>query len=179
MAALDTMFGGFRERADRTYQLLKAPGTAFVVVAAPERDALREAAYFVERLAADEMPLAGLVLNRVHGTGAPQLTAERALAAAQALEDERCGPRAAAGRGGRGLAAGLLRLHAERMEVMTRRAAHPGPLRLGLPRRADRRGAGPGRRRARPDRAAPDRPTAERPGRRVGGQDGLGQPACA
>ncbi|MFG2579558.1 ArsA family ATPase [Streptomyces malaysiensis] len=84
-AAMDTMFGGFRTRAEATYRLLQAPGTAFLVVAAPERDALREAAYFVERLAADQMPLAGLVLNRVHGSGAEQLSAERALAAAEIL----------------------------------------------------------------------------------------------
>lgn len=87
VAAMDTMFGGFRKRADATYRLLQAPGTAFLVVAAPERDALREASYFVDRLAADDMPLAGLVLNRVHGSGAAQLSAERALAAAEALED--------------------------------------------------------------------------------------------
>nr|WP_237555053.1 ArsA family ATPase [Streptomyces sp. SID4948] len=87
ISAMDTMFGGFRTRADATYRLLQAPGTAFLVVAAPERDALREAAYFVERLAAEDMPLAGLVLNRVHGSGADRLTAERALAAAEALED--------------------------------------------------------------------------------------------
>ncbi|MGW2253503.1 ArsA family ATPase [Kitasatospora sp. NPDC001660] len=117
VSAMDSMFGGFRERADRTYQLLKAPGTAFLVVAAPERDALREAAYFVDRLAADRMPLAGLVLNRVHGSGAPQLTAERALAAAEALEEngsEHSSPEAEL------LAAGLLRLHAERMQIMAR-----------------------------------------------------------
>ncbi|MFI6154043.1 ArsA family ATPase [Kitasatospora sp. NPDC051170] len=117
VSATDSMFGGFRERADRTYQLLKAPGTAFLVVAAPERDALREAAYFVDRLAADRMPLAGLVLNRVHDTGAPQLTAERALAAAEALEEngsEHSSPEAEL------LAAGLLRLHAERMQIMGR-----------------------------------------------------------
>lgn len=87
VAAMDTMFGGFRTRADATYRLLQAPGTAFLVVAAPERDALREAAYFVERLAAERMPLAGLVLNRVHGSAADQLTAERALAAAEALSE--------------------------------------------------------------------------------------------
>ncbi|MFD5083084.1 ArsA family ATPase [Kitasatospora sp. NPDC058406] len=117
VSATDSMFGGFRERADRTYQLLQAPGTAFLVVAAPERDALREAAYFVDRLAADRMPLAGLVLNRVHGTGVPQLTAERSLAAAEALEEngsEHASPEAEL------LAAGLLRLHAERMQVMAR-----------------------------------------------------------
>lgn len=89
VAAMDTMFGGFRTRADATYRLLQAPGTAFLVVAAPERDALREAAYFVERLAAEEMPLAGLVLNRVHGSGAARLSAERALAAAENLDEGR------------------------------------------------------------------------------------------
>ena len=155
VAAMDTMFGGFRTRADATYRLLQAPGTAFLVVAAPERDALREAAYFVERLADEDMPLAGLVLNRVHGSGAAQLTAERALAAAEALEesldepydDEAAEPYedgAGAGRdvdltektpdggivdhsnghadsgGTERLAAGLLRLHAERMQVVAR-----------------------------------------------------------
>ncbi|MFJ8213834.1 ArsA family ATPase [Streptomyces sp. NPDC096033] len=87
VAAMDTMFGGFRTRADATFRLLQAPGTAFLVVAAPEPDALREAAYFVERLAAESMPLAGLVLNRVHGSDARQLSAERALAAAENLEE--------------------------------------------------------------------------------------------
>jgi anion-transporting ArsA/GET3 family ATPase len=89
VAAMDSMFGGFRTRADATYKLLQAPGTAFLVVAAPERDALREAAYFVQRLAAEDMPLAGLVLNRVHGSGADRLSAERALAAAENLEEPR------------------------------------------------------------------------------------------
>ncbi|MFE7581799.1 ArsA family ATPase [Streptomyces gardneri] len=89
VAAMDTMFGGFRTRADATYRLLQAPGTAFLVVATPERDALREAAYFVERLAAEEMPLAGLVLNRVHGSGAAGLSAERARAAAENLDEGR------------------------------------------------------------------------------------------
>jgi anion-transporting ArsA/GET3 family ATPase len=89
VAALETMFGGFRERAQQTYELLKAPGTAFVVVAAPEPDALREASYFVERLSAERMPLAGLVVNRVRqtasGAQAEPLTAARAESAAEVL----------------------------------------------------------------------------------------------
>ncbi|WP_239481473.1 ArsA family ATPase [Streptomyces sp. CS014] len=89
VAAMDTMFGGFRSRADATYKLLQAPGTAFLVVATPEQDALREAAYFVERLAAEDMPLAGLVLNRVHGSEASRLSAEQALTAAENLDDAR------------------------------------------------------------------------------------------
>ncbi|WP_422070684.1 ArsA family ATPase [Streptomyces hoynatensis] len=104
VAAMDTMFGGFRTRADATYRLLQAPGTAFLVVAAPERDALREAAYFVERLAADRMPLAGLVLNRVHASAAARLSAERALAAAEILDP--AGPAAAGPAGDAGGAGG-------------------------------------------------------------------------
>ncbi|GAA4684362.1 hypothetical protein GCM10023347_44280 [Streptomyces chumphonensis] len=114
VAAMDTLFGGFRTRADATYRLLQAPGTAFLVVAAPERDALREAAYFVERLHADRMPLAGLLLNRVHGSSAGELSAERALAAAETLEED------ADGGAPHRLAAGLLTLHAERMRVIAR-----------------------------------------------------------
>ncbi|MDN3026360.1 ArsA family ATPase [Streptomyces sp. S.PB5] len=154
VSAMDTTFGGFRTRADATYKLLQAPGTAFLVVAAPERDALREAAYFVERLAAEDMPLAGLVLNRVHGSGAARLSAERALAAAENLEESRIvdqedgkagvrnspdtdgssdsptsdhasGPVSAEGspaadRTVEQLTAGLLRLHAERMQLLSR-----------------------------------------------------------
>jgi anion-transporting ArsA/GET3 family ATPase len=108
VAALDTVFGGFRERAATTYELLQAPGTAFVVVAAPEPDALREAAYFVERLAAESMPLAGLVLNRVHQPPAEELSASRAMTAAEDLEES----------AEHLLVAALLRIHAD---VMLRR----------------------------------------------------------
>ena len=110
VGALETMFGGFRERAQSTYDLLKADGTAFVVVAAPERDALREASYFVERLEQESMPLAGLVVNRVHRSTGTSLTAERSTAAAQQLE---------AG-GGHELAAAVLRLHADRVALSAR-----------------------------------------------------------
>jgi anion-transporting ArsA/GET3 family ATPase len=126
VSAMDTMFGGFRERAEYTYRLLRAPGTAFLVIAAPEPDALREASYFVERLERDEMPLAGLILNRVHRSPAARLSAARSLAAAETLQmlDE-------TESAGLGIAA--LRLHAERMRQaeserrLARRftAAHP------------------------------------------------------
>jgi len=115
VSALDTMFGGFRERADYTYQLLRAPGTSFLVIAAPEPDALREASYFVERLAAEGMPLAGLVLNRVHTLPAARLSAARSLAAAETLQAADDG--APDGAGGHALAVAALRLHAGRMEL--------------------------------------------------------------
>jgi anion-transporting ArsA/GET3 family ATPase len=131
IAAFDTMFGGFRERADDTYRLLQTPGTAFVVVATPEPDALREASYFIERLSQDRMPLAGLILNRVRSSPAPRLSAVRSLAAAEALLP------AGSGQGdgdGYPLTVAALRLHAERMQLIaTQRRlaqrftqAHPG-----------------------------------------------------
>ncbi len=109
VSALDTMFGGFRERAEHTYQLLQAPGTAFVVIAAPEPDALREASYFVERLADERMPLAGLVINRVHRSAASRLSAARSLAAAENLDGTRYP-----------LAAAALRLHADLTQLQAR-----------------------------------------------------------
>ena len=119
VTALDTMFGGFRERAESTYRLLQAPGTSFLVVAAPEPDALREASYFVERLDAERMPLAGLILNRVHVSAAARLSAARSLAAAETLEmqtePEADGPDGAGPR--YDLAAAVLRMHAERMNL--------------------------------------------------------------
>jgi anion-transporting ArsA/GET3 family ATPase len=112
VAAFDTLFGGFRQRATKTYQLLQADGTAFLVVAAPEPDALREAAYFVERLNEERMPLAGLVVNRAGRAPGGRLSAERALAAAERLEEE----------GTDGPTPGLLRLHAERSRIVAREA---------------------------------------------------------
>jgi anion-transporting ArsA/GET3 family ATPase len=114
VAALDTLFGGFRQRAQKTYQLLQAGGTAFLVVAAPEPDALREAAYFVERLNEENMPLAGLVVNRASRSPQGSLSAERALAAAERLEEE------FAATGTDGPTAGLLRLHADRARIVAR-----------------------------------------------------------
>src|SRR6201993_3782054 len=120
VTAFDTMFGGFRERADATYRLLQAPGTSFLVVAAPEPDALREASYFVERLDEERMPLAGLILNRVHHSPATRLSAARSLAAAETLEmqDKPNGSDSDAPR--YSIAVAALRMHAERMHLSKR-----------------------------------------------------------
>ena len=123
VAAFDTLFGGFRQRAQKTFELLQADGTAFLVVAAPEPDALREAAYFVERLSEDDMPLAGLVVNRTSPPPLGDVSAEEAAAAAARLRNDDPGS----------LTAGLLRLHADRGRLVEREtrlrrrfeAAHP------------------------------------------------------
>jgi anion-transporting ArsA/GET3 family ATPase len=112
VASLETMFGGFRDRADQTYRMLAAPGTAFLVVAAPEPAALREASFFAERLAKEGMPLAGVVINRLHVPERSSLGATQASAAAEKLEAEGAHPETAA----------LLRLHAERSALAAREA---------------------------------------------------------
>jgi anion-transporting ArsA/GET3 family ATPase len=87
---------------------------------------MREASYFVERLAGEQMPLAGLVVNRVHETGADGITAVDAESAAQRLVDDADDDGRTTGE--------LLTIHAERMSVAAREerlkrrfgAAHPG-----------------------------------------------------
>jgi anion-transporting ArsA/GET3 family ATPase len=109
--SLDATFGGFREKADRTYELLKRRGTQFVVVAAAEPDALREASFFVERLSQEHMPLAGLILNRTH----PMLCAlpiERAVDGLETLQENLKTDTAA--NGAAALTGAVLRIHADR-----------------------------------------------------------------
>ena len=101
--SLDATFGGFREKADRTYELLKRRGTQFVVVAAAEPDALREASFFVDRLSREAMPLAGMILNRTHPKLC-SLSVERAVDGAEQLEADDADS----------LAAAVLRIHADR-----------------------------------------------------------------
>lgn len=107
--SLDATFGGFREKADRTYELLKRRGTQFVVVSAAEPDALREASFFVDRLAGERMPLAGLILNRTHPTLC-ELHVEKAAEAAEELE--KTDPAS--------VAAAALRIHADRASTAKR-----------------------------------------------------------
>ena len=106
MQAFDSMFGGFRERARKTAELLRSSGTSFLVVAAPEPDALREASYFVERLSSESMPLAGLIANRTHPVLA-KLSGSEARTAADSLQ-------------GAPLAEAVLRLHADRVDLAAR-----------------------------------------------------------
>ena len=114
VTAFDTLFGGFRQRAQRTFELLQADGTAFLVVAAPEPDALREAAYFVERLKEERMPLAGRVVNRASRPPEGDLSADRAMAGVERLRA--AGEMSPAAE----ITAGLLRLHADRVRVVER-----------------------------------------------------------
>lgn len=127
IAALDTIFGGFRQRAEATYRLLQADETAFLVVAAPEPDAIREASYFAERLTSERMPLAGLVVNRFHQSSSRSISAADAESGARRLDDE--------------ATADLLRVHASNARLAQREkkvvarftAAHPQVPKVSVP----------------------------------------------
>ena len=74
--AFGDMAQGFRDRAKRVNALLAAPETAFLLVTSPAPDAVEEALYFRRRLAARDLPFAGVIVNRMHllpdeGDGAP------------------------------------------------------------------------------------------------------------
>lgn len=111
VGALDSMFGGFRDRAEQTYRVLQAPETAFLVVAVPEPDAIREADYFAGRLEAERMPMAGLVLNRVHEPATTAISGSEAAQASRALRAENP------------VAADVLLVHAEMMARSERERA--------------------------------------------------------
>jgi len=60
------ILGGFRQRAEETFALLRQPRVGFVLVASPEPMAVREALFFHDRLVGAQMPFVGFVINKVH-----------------------------------------------------------------------------------------------------------------
>nr|WP_182559804.1 ArsA-related P-loop ATPase [Microlunatus kandeliicorticis] len=109
VTAFEALFGGFRNRAQRTLEILSSDDTTFVVVATAERDALREASFFVDRLSEERMPLAGVVVNRVHRS-ALAVSAERSLTVAEELS----------GSGDHRAEVAALQRHASRMRLIER-----------------------------------------------------------
>jgi anion-transporting ArsA/GET3 family ATPase len=64
--AFEGMEEGFRDRAQRVQELLGEPGTRFVLVTAPRRDAIDEALYFARRLHESSISVEALIVNRLH-----------------------------------------------------------------------------------------------------------------
>lgn len=133
--SFDSLFDSFQQRATMTYNVLRKEGTNFVVVSSAEPDALRESSFFVDRLRAESMPLAGLVVNRTH----PRLSdfpADHAATAADAFQAQD----RANGTDHR-LTTGVLRIHVERAGTAKRElgllrrftAAHPTVPVVGVP----------------------------------------------
>jgi anion-transporting ArsA/GET3 family ATPase len=59
------LYEGFKERADDVLRLLSSEGTGFVVVTTLEGPPLEEAGFFIDRLTDEQLPLSGVVANKV------------------------------------------------------------------------------------------------------------------
>jgi anion-transporting ArsA/GET3 family ATPase len=60
------ILGGFRQRAEETFKLLRQPRVGFLLVASPEPMAVREALAFHARLTSANMPFVGFVVNKLY-----------------------------------------------------------------------------------------------------------------
>jgi anion-transporting ArsA/GET3 family ATPase len=69
------ILGGFRQRAEETFALLRQPRVGFLLVASPEPMAVREALAFHARLVQAGMPCVGFVVNKVHPSRPAQVNA--------------------------------------------------------------------------------------------------------
>jgi len=65
LLAFEGLLGGLRERAHESEKLLRSQRSGFVLVTGPEPAQVRSGLEFCERLRAERIPLAGLVVNRV------------------------------------------------------------------------------------------------------------------
>jgi anion-transporting ArsA/GET3 family ATPase len=64
--AFSGMVDGFRERAKRVSELLADPATTFVVVCGPQGEPITEAVYFHRKLVEAQLPVGGVIVNKVH-----------------------------------------------------------------------------------------------------------------
>jgi anion-transporting ArsA/GET3 family ATPase len=64
--AFSGMVGGFQERAKRVTELLGDPATTFLVVCGPQGEPIQEAVYFHRKLVEADLPVGGVVVNKVH-----------------------------------------------------------------------------------------------------------------
>jgi hypothetical protein len=64
--AFEGMSAGFRDRAHQVQARLTGPDAAFVLAASPAAESTRHALGLLDRLDAAGVPLAGVVVNRVH-----------------------------------------------------------------------------------------------------------------
>jgi len=141
LLAFEGMSEGFRERAREVQARLVGPDAAFVLAASPAKQSTRHALAMLARLSAADVPLAGVVVNRVHtwpgGGPTPDRVptadredeARRALAAAFATSEGSEFPADEAARAALAAADGyaaLVRADAESTAELTGRVAKAG-----------------------------------------------------
>jgi anion-transporting ArsA/GET3 family ATPase len=88
--AFESMYAGFKQRAQEVHGMLRDESCGFVLVASPARVAVDEALYFHRRLVEADMPFVATVVNRAHedpGQAAPARPRRRKGAAADVDDD--------------------------------------------------------------------------------------------
>jgi anion-transporting ArsA/GET3 family ATPase len=105
IAEINSLFGGWKKRADSVSAALRGPDVAYVLVTTPDPLAVREVLFFADRLREQNMHRDAFVVNRVHPAYGPipdladveavlrkrsvDLGADAARRLRQATEDER------------------------------------------------------------------------------------------
>ena len=94
-SSLTGVIDGFGEQTRGVAELLRAPGTAFLIVTSPESEPAREASFLAARLDEAGMARGGLIVNRVHGEGLHGRSSEQVAALLEPELGERLAARAA------------------------------------------------------------------------------------
>ncbi len=115
--AFEGMEDGFKERAQEVDRLLREPATSFLLVASPKADTVAEAGYFADQLAAKDITVRGLIVNRTQPAFGVPLE-DGADAAGDAADAERRGrPSTAPSTAGRiALSAAAVRARADTLD---------------------------------------------------------------
>ena len=64
LVSIESLYDGFKQRAEAVYELLSRSSTTFLVVTTLEEVPFREAQFFVEKLREAGMQLAGAIVNK-------------------------------------------------------------------------------------------------------------------
>jgi anion-transporting ArsA/GET3 family ATPase len=68
ISEINSLFGGWRRRADEVATALRGPDVAYVLVTTPDPLSVREVLFFADRLRSQRMRRDAFVVNRVHPT---------------------------------------------------------------------------------------------------------------
>ena len=94
-ASFGDMAIGIRERAKHIEGLLEDPGTTFLLVTSPRRDAVDDVVFFRRRLRENGMPFGAAIVNRVHEGADTEVTGADVEGDLAALLGEKLGHRVA------------------------------------------------------------------------------------
>jgi anion-transporting ArsA/GET3 family ATPase len=86
--AFSGMVDGFRERAKRVSELLSDPATTFMVVCGPQGEPISEAVYFHRKLVEAQLPVGGVIVNKVHYEADTEAGGEAEVDLRDLLDDE-------------------------------------------------------------------------------------------